>query len=104
MCSKLVMLYARFLLVTILAITLSIGAACGVELQTLQSGAASSSSSGPGSFPVSISVDALTVRGELMPIWRFFGADEPNYGTMKNGRKLLAELGRLAPREVYFRA
>ena len=36
--------------------------------------------------------------GELKPIWRFFGADEPNYATMKNGQKLLGELGEMAPK------
>lgn len=55
------------------------------------------------SFPVSIRVDASTTRGELKPIWRFFGADEPNYAYMKNGKKLLGELGSLAPRHVFFR-
>jgi xylan 1,4-beta-xylosidase len=55
-------------------------------------------------FPVSIRVDASTSRGELKPIWRFFGADEPNYAYMKNGKKLLGELGELAPKNVYFRA
>ena len=59
---------------------------------------------GSESFPVSIHVDAATPRGELKPIWRFFGADEPNYAYMKHGRKLLAELGELAPQRVYFRA
>jgi xylan 1,4-beta-xylosidase len=39
----------------------------------------------------------------LRPIWRFFGADEPNYATMKDGQKLLAEIGQLRPKEVYFR-
>ena len=56
------------------------------------------------SFPVSIRVDAAKTTGELKPIWRFFGADEPNYAYMENGRKLVAELGELAPRQVYFRA
>ena len=46
-------------------------------------------------FPVSISVDAGKSRGDLHPIWRFFGADEPNYAYMKDGRKLLAALGEL---------
>jgi xylan 1,4-beta-xylosidase len=55
-------------------------------------------------FPVTIKVDAARPQGELKPIWRFFGADEPNYATMKDGRKLLAELGRLGPHQVYFRA
>ena len=55
------------------------------------------------SFPVSIEVDAARPLGELKPIWRFFGADEPNYAYMKHGQKLLGELGELRPREVYFR-
>jgi xylan 1,4-beta-xylosidase len=31
-------------------------------------------------FPVTIRVDAAKPMGELRPIWRFFGADEPNSG------------------------
>ena len=38
-----------------------------------------------------------------MPIWRFFGADEPNYATMPHGEKLLGELGKLKPDAVFFR-
>jgi xylan 1,4-beta-xylosidase len=56
------------------------------------------------SFPVSVAVDAAAPQGELVPIWRFFGADEPNYAHMKDGRKLLAALGELRPQQVYFRA
>src|SRR5262245_60655285 len=58
-------------------------------------------------FPVLIQVDASQTKGELHPIWRFFGADEPNYATMKNGKKLIAELGLLGAAQskpVYFRA
>ena len=55
-------------------------------------------------FPVSIRVDAAESQGELKPIWRFFGADEPNYAYMTNGRKLIGELGELSPKNVYFRA
>jgi len=58
----------------------------------------------PAPFPVTIQVDAAKPKGELRPIWRFFGADEPNYATMKDGRKLLRELGELRPGSVYFRA
>ncbi len=58
----------------------------------------------PASIPVTIEVDAGVRRGPLKPIWRFFGADEPNYATMKDGRKLLAHLGALKPGAVYFRA
>jgi xylan 1,4-beta-xylosidase len=54
-------------------------------------------------FPVTIRVDAAKTKGELKPIWRFFGADEPNYAYMKHGSKLLAELGKLRPKSVYFR-
>lgn len=56
------------------------------------------------SFPVAISVHVSKTIGRLQPIWRFFGADEPNYATMRNGRKLVGELGQLRPDEVYFRA
>src|SRR5258706_347330 len=53
---------------------------------------------------VTIRVDAAKALGEMQPIWRFFGADEPNYAYMTNGRKLIAELGELAPQKVFFRA
>lgn len=56
----------------------------------------------PRSVEVAVQVDRPT--GKLPPNWRFFGADEPNYATMKDGRKLLAELGKLRKGEVYFRA
>ena len=55
------------------------------------------------SFPVIIRVDASRTRGELRPVWRFFGADEPNYACRKDGRKLMAELGGLRPQTVFFR-
>ena len=55
-------------------------------------------------FPVTIKIDAARPQGDLKPIWRFFGADEPNYAHMKDGRKLLAELGQLGAHAVYFRA
>ncbi len=55
-------------------------------------------------FPVSMRVEASKAQGDWRPIWRFFGADEPNYATRPNGKKLLAELGALAPKTVYFRA
>ena len=56
------------------------------------------------SFPVTIQVHAGKPVGELTPIWRFFGADEPNYAYMKDGKKLLSELGKLGEPQVYFRA
>ena len=53
---------------------------------------------------VTVTVDAARVAGTLKPVWRFFGADEPNYATMKDGRKLLASLGQLRDDDVFFRA
>ncbi len=55
-------------------------------------------------FPVTITVDAAHPSGPLRPIWRYFGADEPNYATMKDGSKLIGQLGELKPKAVYFRA
>ncbi len=55
------------------------------------------------SLPVAITVDAAKPVGELTPIWRFFGADEPNYAYLKDGQKLLSELGQLGGPQVYFR-
>jgi xylan 1,4-beta-xylosidase len=55
-------------------------------------------------FPVVIRVDAAQAHGALKPIYRFFGADEPNYATMKDGRKLLHDIGQLGEPQAYFRA
>jgi len=66
-------------------------------------GAGALSAQPSASFPVTIAVDAGQPLGAMKPIWRFFGADEPNYATMKDGKKLLGELGELRPQEVYFR-
>lgn len=68
-----------------------------VAMAARESGAAES-------FAVSIRVDATQTHGELKPIWRFFGADEPNYAYMKHGQSLLSQLGELRPQQVYFRA
>jgi xylan 1,4-beta-xylosidase len=75
-----------------------VGAACLADF-----GQANASSSDP-TFPVSIHVRADKPGSELRPIWRFFGADEPNYAYLRDGEKLLQELGELRPRAVYFRA
>ncbi|HEY3916006.1 MAG TPA: beta-xylosidase, partial [Verrucomicrobiae bacterium] len=68
------------------------------------SSAAFGDSASTDSFPVTITVDAARPVGGLTPIWRFFGADEPNYAYMTNGEKLLSELGKLGEPQVYFRA
>lgn len=66
--------------------------------------AVSASDSGAqNSFPVQIRVDASQELGEFREIWRFFGADEPNYAYMLHGSKLIGELGKLRRKQVYFR-
>lgn len=55
------------------------------------------------SFPVSIQVHAGEPLGELTPIWRFFGYDEADYTYMKDGKKLLSELGALEGPTVFIR-
>lgn len=55
-------------------------------------------------FPVEVTVDPAVGIGPLRPIWRFFGADEPNYVYMKDGEALLGILGEMRPKEVFFRA
>ncbi|HYG22239.1 MAG TPA: beta-xylosidase [Verrucomicrobiae bacterium] len=57
-----------------------------------------------GVLPVTISIDASKPIGPMKPVWRFFGADEPNYAYMKDGKRLIRELGVLRPKDVYFRA
>ena len=84
--------FIRFFLATFLLAALAIDAAD------------SSPSSDTNIFAVKIEIDASKPLSELKPIWRFFGADEPNYAYMKNGQKLIGELGELRPRSVYFRA
>lgn len=66
--------------------------------------AASADPAASSSFPVTITVDAGKPLGELKPIWHMFGADEPNYATQPDGRKLIGELGELKPKGIYFRA
>jgi xylan 1,4-beta-xylosidase len=53
--------------------------------------------------PVTIRVDASKQVGEMRPFWSYFGYDEPNYTTRKNGQKLLTELTKLSPTTVYVR-
>ncbi|GAB4005176.1 hypothetical protein GCM10029992_52310 [Glycomyces albus] len=53
---------------------------------------------------VSIRVDAGDELGPFEPIYRFFGADEPNYAYMPDGERLLGQIGRLGAAQTYFRA
>jgi len=51
-----------------------------------------------------IQIDLNKEVGEMSTMWAWFGADEPNYAYMKDGKKLLTELSQLSPVPVYFRA
>jgi xylan 1,4-beta-xylosidase len=54
--------------------------------------------------PVSIQVDLGKSEGQYTPIYSWFGYDESNYTTLKNGKQLLTELHDLSPVPVYIRA
>lgn len=54
-------------------------------------------------WPVAIQVDATRTVGDMVPIWSYFGYDEPNYTYRENGQKLLTELSQLSPAPVYVR-
>ena len=53
---------------------------------------------------ITIEVDASKPVGVMKPFWSYFGYDEPNYTTRKDGQKLLTELTQLSPVTVYIRA
>lgn len=57
----------------------------------------------PPAIPVAISIDASRTIGEMRPVWRYFGADEPNYAYMPHGQKLIEELGSLGQPPAFFR-
>jgi xylan 1,4-beta-xylosidase len=52
---------------------------------------------------VAIEVHADQPDGPMIPIWNYFGYDEPNYTYAANGKKLLTELAALSPAPVYVR-
>ena len=52
---------------------------------------------------VAIEVHADQPDGPMIPIWNYFGYDEPNYTYASNGKKLLGELAALSPAPVYVR-
>ena len=53
---------------------------------------------------VNVSVDLSKPQGVYKPIYSWFGYDESNYTTTKNGMQLLRELHDLTPAPVYIRA
>jgi xylan 1,4-beta-xylosidase len=73
-----------------------LSAACGLAAAKPQAAEA-------GEFPVKIQVDTGTVVGEMRPVWRFVGYDEPNYTYLPDGKKLLSQLAALSPHPVVVR-
>ena len=53
--------------------------------------------------PVTITADLSRPVGAFKPIYSWFGYDEANYTTMRNGKALLRELHDLSPAPVYIR-
>jgi xylan 1,4-beta-xylosidase len=58
----------------------------------------------PSGKPVNITVDLNKPVGEYKPIYCWFGYDEGNYTTKRDGKVLLRELHALSPVPVYIRA
>src|SRR5689334_318693 len=50
-----------------------------------------------------ITVDLKQHIAPMVPVWSWFGYDEPNYTYMKDGKKLLSEISELSPVPVYVR-
>src|ERR1700719_3493686 len=52
---------------------------------------------------INIEVRVDQPGGSMIPVWNYFGYDEPNYTYSPNGKKLLGELAALSPAPVYVR-
>jgi xylan 1,4-beta-xylosidase len=61
-------------------------------------------SSGVAQSTTDVQVDLGRDLGAFTPVYRWFGYDESNYSTTKNGQALLHELHDLTPEPVYVRA
>lgn len=72
-------------------------------LKTEPADAAESGTGGDSGLPVTVRIALDRTVGDLQPIWRFFGYDEANFTYMKDGKRLLAELGRLGKPQVCVR-
>jgi xylan 1,4-beta-xylosidase len=90
--------------IRMLLLFLVFGAAAGRLPTALAQDKAAKPAENTESMAVHIQVDASKPIGEMKPIWRFFGADEPNFAYMKDGKKLIQQQGQLRPGNVYFRA
>jgi xylan 1,4-beta-xylosidase len=85
--------------ISLWALVLAFGSAVGADTREPPP-----AQTGAPTFPVVVRVDATRTIGEMRPVWRFFGYDEPNYTYMKDGQKLLGQLRALSSQPVYIRA
>ncbi len=83
-------------------LTSSLALSCAVA--ALAQGTIPAPPAGPTGKPVTISVDLSKSVGEYKPIYSWFGYDEGNYTTGRDGKVLLRELRDLSPVPVYLRA
>ena len=58
---------------------------------------------GAQSPAIKLNINAKNTIGEMLPIYAYFGYDEPNYTYYENGKKLLGEIADLSPVPVYVR-
>ncbi len=56
-----------------------------------------------GAQPVTVQINSSQKLGQLKPVWRYFGYDEPNYTYGNNGTKLIHELAALSYEPVHIR-
>jgi xylan 1,4-beta-xylosidase len=83
-----------------LALTLLLASTLTAAAQTPASG----DTAAQAPAPVAVHVDLAKPLGPYRPIGTFFGYDESDYTTTKNGRLLLREMHDLAPTPIYVRA
>jgi len=97
-------------LVALLTVSFLVPVLSGAGQNSIESKAAAdpntvhSSSELPAEERVTVHVDLTKTVGTFTPIYSWFGYDESNYTTMKNGKQLLRELHDLSPVPVYIRA
>jgi xylan 1,4-beta-xylosidase len=90
--------------VSFVAPILTVSGQSGMRAQTAAGQNTAPSSSQPeAERPVSIRVDLTKTVGSYTPIYSWFGYDEANYTSMRNGAALLGELHDLSPVPVYVR-
>jgi xylan 1,4-beta-xylosidase len=78
--------------------------ACVAQATALAQGVVPPAPAASTEAPATITVDFASKVGPYKPIYSWFGYDEGNYTTMKDGKVLLRELKDLSPVPVYIRA